>query len=76
MVWGTEWTGDRVAERLAAVFRELPNTPIYSPRKSVSEPSHPRRARADHRRAIMPRARDADLLPALAVGKDAVGVSP
>jgi hypothetical protein len=24
MVWGTEWTGDRVAERLAAVFRELP----------------------------------------------------
>ena len=41
MVWGAEWTGDRVAERLVAVFRARPNTPIYSPRKGVFEPSHP-----------------------------------
>jgi hypothetical protein len=41
MVWGADWTGDRVAERLIAGFRELPNTPIYSPRKGVFEPSHP-----------------------------------
>jgi hypothetical protein len=31
LVRGAEWTGDRVAERLIAVFRELPNTAIYFP---------------------------------------------
>jgi hypothetical protein len=41
MVWGAHWTGERVAERLVAVFRALPNTPIYSPRKGVFEPSQP-----------------------------------
>jgi hypothetical protein len=41
MVWGRDWTGDRVAERLVAVFRELPNAPLYSPRRGVFEPSHP-----------------------------------
>jgi hypothetical protein len=40
-MWGSEWTGEKVAERLVAVFRELPNTPIYSSRKGVFEPSHP-----------------------------------
>jgi hypothetical protein len=40
-MWGPEWTGQRVAERLVAVFRELPNTPIYSSRKGVFEPFHP-----------------------------------
>jgi hypothetical protein len=41
MVWSTEWTGDRVAERLVAVFRAMPGISIYFPRKGVSEPSHP-----------------------------------
>jgi hypothetical protein len=41
MVWGRNWTPERVAERLVAVFRALPNTPIYSPRKGVFEPSRP-----------------------------------
>jgi hypothetical protein len=41
MVWGSNWTSERVAERLIAVFRDLPNTAIYSPRKGVFEPSRP-----------------------------------
>jgi hypothetical protein len=35
--------GERVAERLIAVFRELPNTPIYSPTQVKLQPDYNRR---------------------------------
>ena len=68
--------GERVAERLIAVFRELPNTPIYSrPQGRIRALSPDRWPRAITRGATLPRARDADLLPASAVGKDACAQS-
>jgi hypothetical protein len=41
MVWGVDWTGERVAERLVAAFRAMPGISIYSPSKGVFEPSRP-----------------------------------
>jgi hypothetical protein len=41
MVWGSNWSADRVADGLVAVFRALPGTPIYSPRLGVFKPLHP-----------------------------------
>jgi len=40
-LFGTEWTAERVADRLVAAFRGMRGVPIYSPRKGVFAPHRP-----------------------------------
>jgi hypothetical protein len=40
-IFGTEWTQERVAERLIEAFRAMRGIPIYSPRKGAFDPFRP-----------------------------------
>ena len=39
MVYGREWTGRRVVDRLTLAFERLPGTPIYSPSRYELRPA-------------------------------------
>jgi hypothetical protein len=38
-MFGAEWTGRRVEERLVEAFRKMPNRAIYSPRSGILQPA-------------------------------------